>query len=646
MTKLETYLHQLDNSNFDFKNEHQINRELKVVAEKLGKDGSSEDANLAILNSMAFSIRKSFDYIDNPEEGQVKGLSYAFRGRNTLEDGSYESVFAPDVTTLTVDDFKYFEKRYNEANNLYVKTEYGLLVYFGGKTGYSKGQEFKKQLFGELFQLSKNYYENRNEDFSYLQHSYLLLELAWGVVKKSKLKNDIVEFVSYLYDIVQQLEIADKGDLWTLTAYSNFLSNNYSDAKKIVDFKRIIEINFEAAKQKEKDDLHGALFIADLCARMTQQIGGNKSVYLAYKAGLYEKLAIKAESQGNMAVVHFVEKALHLYKELKMEEDANRLETYYNEMRGKTEMQEHSIEMPEDYMQELQNQINKTIAESNEQEILNYFILTPWYRTIEEIRGLKDEMKDSSVLKSLIPVKVTDKLGNTVAEYITDDEREQFNFWETYGFHFQLGSQKMHRFFISAYQKEKLSYDSVISYLETTWFNDPFVRNYSGREIEVKPLDTLKPGLRRIFDELHLFDADNSHQYDTVTIIDSLTLKIEGLLRFFCERIGISTFKPRQKGNNKVIMEKLLDELLSDVAHKPKWNSDQITGFDEEDRIMLKYVLTEKVGLNLRNEVAHGLMDVFEYNFQLVVILLSLILKLSKYSFKEIGGGENESNSK
>lgn len=646
MTKLETYLHQLDNSNFDFQNEHQIKKELNDVAEQLRKEGRNEDANLAILNSIVFSIQKSFNYIDNPEEGQIRGLSYTYSGTRTLEDGSYESVFVPDVTKLTIDDFEYFEKRYKEAINLYVKTEYGLLVYFGGKTKYSKHQDFERQLFGELFQLSKNYYEKRNEKFRYSHHSYLLLELAWGIVKGSKLKEETVELASYMFDIIKQLEITEKNDLWTLTAYSNLLSNNYTDAKAVVDFKPIIEKNFEAAKEKEKDDLHGALYIADLCVRMTQQIGGDKSVYLAYKAGLYEKLAIEAESQGNMAVVHFTEKALHLYKELKMEEDAKRLETYYNEMRGKAEMQEFGMEISDDYIEELQNQINKTIAESSEQEILGYFKHTPWYRTIDEINRLADKMKGSSVLKSLIPVKVIDKFGNTVGEYVTDEEREEFNFWETYGFHFQLGSQTMYRFFIKAYQEHKLSYDSVVSYLETTWFNDLFVRNYAGSKVEVKPIDTLKPGLKRIFDELDRFDVDSSYQYDTVTIIDSLTLKIEGLLRFFCERIGIPTFKPRQKGSNKVIMEKLLDDLLSDVAHKPKWNPEQITGFDEEDRIMLKYVLSEKVGLNLRNKVAHGLMDIFEYNFQLVVILFSLILKLSKYSFKEINGGENESNSK
>ena len=116
-------------------------------------------------------------------------------------------------------------------------------------------------------------------------------------------------------------------------------------------------------------------------------------------------------------------------------------------------------------------------------------------------------------------------------------------------------------------------------------------------------------------------------------------------MRNFCERVGIPTFRTCQKGNDELMMEKTLDILLADISHEPEGKPFQKTNFDEEDRIMIKFVLSEKTGLNLRNEVAHGLMDINDYNFDLVVILFSLIMKLSKYRFIEINGGENEINS-
>jgi hypothetical protein len=54
----------------------------------------------------------------------------------------------------------------------------------------------------------------------------------------------------------------------------------------------------------------------------------------------------------------------------------------------------------------------------------------------------------------------------------------------------------------------------------------------------------------------------------------------------------------------------------------------------------------EKAGLNLRNAVAHSLMDVFEYSFEQVVVLFCIIIKLSKYTFIETKGDTNDSSSK
>lgn len=45
--------------------------------------------------------------------------------------------------------------------------------------------------------------------------------------------------------------------------------------------------------------------------------------------------------------------------------------------------------------------------------------------------------------------------------------------------------------------------------------------------------------------------------------------------------------------------------------------------------------MSEKIGWNLRNEVAHSLLQIEDYSLDKVVVLFCLILKLSKYIFKE-----------
>ena len=95
------------------------------------------------------------------------------------------------------------------------------------------------------------------------------------------------------------------------------------------------------------------------------------------------------------------------------------------------------------------------------------------------------------------------KLSLTCREeqQLKEDEIKEQNFWQAFSFNFQLGTQTMYQFFIEAYKAKKLNYNSTIEYLEKTWLNEPIERNYLSTEVEIKPLDTLKPSLNRIFND-------------------------------------------------------------------------------------------------------------------------------------------------
>jgi hypothetical protein len=643
MTELEIYLRELDNSSYDHQDIQTINSEFQRLIGKFELEGNSEEAILADLNRQVFSVRKSFNYLDNKFEGTLRGLSWMTSGNKTLKNGTKELFYWPDITAFTQTDFDYFEKRYKESNNLFVKTEYGLMVYFGSKSKYAKNLSFKRQLFSELFKLSMNYLEKSRERDRYIIEFFLVLELAVGIAKESKLEKELEDVVNFTYNTHQNWNTTHEMTLRVLLDLSALMSTNYQVVKKVqgIDFQKVIDKNIEGAKDVEKTYLWGAIYLVDRCLKINQQRGEHENKQLLrYKAELYEKLALEAESKENFAVSEFAERSLRIYQQLRSSTDIERLENYYNTIRSKFGLMKHSLELPPDYYEEIINQIERTVAENDERGILNYFFNTPWYRKIEEINNFSEIAKKQFMLQSIFPVNIVDKFGNTVDVFYTDDEKEKYNFWQNYNFHFQLGTQTMHRFFITSFKSNKLNYDSVLSYLGSTWLNQEIERRYNGETISILPIDTIKPGLKRIFEELDLFFKDETYVCDFVTIIDSLTLKIEGLLRNVCEKIGIATFRTLQKGNNKLVMEKTLDELLADLAHEPESNPDQKTNFDEEDRIMIKFVLSEKAGLNLRNEVAHGLMDVHEYSFELVVILFSLIMKLSNYKFIERNGGE------
>lgn len=648
MNALEKYLKLIDESSYDHTDAHVINSGFQEVCKQLIKDGENELAEIADLDRQVFSVQKSFDYKKDAEKGTINGLSWQISGTRTLEDGSQIPLYWPDVANYTVKDFEYFEKRHNECNNLFAKTEYGLMAYFGQKTPSSKHNDFKRQLCNELFELSRHYLSKANEepnDSHNITHFFLSLRLAVGIAEKSNLEPESTNLVRYIYNKQQNWDISNKYVLPALLNLSAILSDYFSLSNKIIDFQKVIAKNMEAAEEFKETDIWGVMSLVDHNLIIEQKRSNLNTDLLVFKAKLYERLAKDAENNRNLACVGFAENALRIYQQAKLPDDINRLEKYYSELRGKFGMMETSVELLKEHVDNMNEHISNAVAQNDERGIIQHFIDSPWYDTIKDIKDLSEKSSKETVLLSMLPTSIVDKFGNTVDTFSSEIEKKEFNFWHTYAFSFQIGTRTMLHFFMEAYKAKKLSYNSVLSYLEGTWYNETIERKYHGRIVEVKPIDTLKPGLERFFEELGKFSEDNSYRCDFVTVIDSLTLKVEGLLRYFCEKIGIATFKTRQKGSQKLVMEKLLDDLLADIAHQPSLRPEQKTYFDEEDRILIKYVLAEKMGLNLRNEVAHGLMDVFEYTFERVVVLFCIIIKLSKYKFIEAKGGTDESSS-
>jgi hypothetical protein len=158
MNALEEYWEKLDLSGYGHNDSSKINGEFQEIIGKLVDAELNDVALKADLDLQVFAVRKSFDYVDDEDRGTVKGLSWQTSGVQTLPDGSERPFYWPDVRSYTKQDFEYFEERYRNSKNLYVKSEYGLMVYFGQKTDYSKRNDFKSQLCDELISLAKIYY--------------------------------------------------------------------------------------------------------------------------------------------------------------------------------------------------------------------------------------------------------------------------------------------------------------------------------------------------------------------------------------------------------------------------------------------------------------------------------------------------------
>jgi hypothetical protein len=629
MDLLKEFLNSIDESKQDGTNLGEINEALiKIEGELNQSEGNEELKRQCIVERECYSFNKSFE-IDSHTK-KVKGVSWKLNGVNTNEDGSKTPFVWPDISTYSLTDFEYIVDRYKTAKNPYIKAEFGLILYFQQPTPFSKHNDFKKQLVSDLLNLAKQYKEKAEKDASnyYFTYLYSSINGAINIAVKSNFSDEIKDVTEWVSNLIQGWDLERKDSMRTLIDCVSLLTSNYKKTNEHFNSNDIIDSCLKGMAIQESKYIWGAIYILDSTQKLDAKAGVNAINYKEKKAQLYEKLAEEAEgTTRQLAAISFVEDALRLYQELKDNDSIARLSKKYSEIRGTGNFGTVSKNFDEEYVNKVTSNIDEAVERKTSIDILEEFAFSLMYSDSESIKINGEKSLKESISMSMFGSSIADKFGNTIAQYNTEEEKKEHAFWQAYGFDFQIGTQWLCYYFMQALKADKLDFASTKTFLQDSWLNEGIERFYAGSSVTITPLDILLPPLELFFEELNKWKADNSYSMNTVVLTDSLTLKIEALLRYKCEKIGVATFKTKV-GN--VVMEKTLDVLLSDLKHL----DDNPTGFKENDRLFIKFVLSEKTGQNLRNRIAHGLMDINEYGFDNIIILFSIILRFGNYKFK------------
>ncbi len=128
MNPLEELHKKIDESNWDVKQEDQLNKAFQEV------NGILADSNEHDLLKKSEVERQTFAFTKNPE----KGLSFKMEGRKKLEDGTEITFEWPDIKEWKHDDFIHIRSRFDYCKNLYAKSEYGLLLFYSGNLKNNK----------------------------------------------------------------------------------------------------------------------------------------------------------------------------------------------------------------------------------------------------------------------------------------------------------------------------------------------------------------------------------------------------------------------------------------------------------------------------------------------------------------------------
>jgi len=182
----------------------------------------------------------------------------------------------------------------------------------------------------------------------------------------------------------------------------------------------------------------------------------------------------------------------------------------------------------------------------------------------------------------------------------------------------------LYELFTKGIESGKLTSKNFIKHLASkTWIGNPyFLRDQQNKDRIKSWISLLAPGIHELFTQNRVSRASTTYQASYILAIDSLVLKIEGLLRFFLDQIGQKTTVAK----TKKIEAMTLNQILESEGFKKYFN--------ENDQLFFDYLFGGEGGLDIRYNVAHCFYDDENYHVITGILIICALLRISKYNFR------------
>ena len=619
-TLLEEYQKKVDSSNVDVRT---VNGELRATInqfnEKMTEQTDTNGLKFIQLESDMHAITKSI----------ADGLTPVMQQTRQTDDGKTIEVLWPDYTVYGKGELDYFEKRYNETANLFLKTEYGLLLFLKRRLQHDND---RTALCNNLIDLAKMYHSkifSNDEGDNFYSHSFhnRLIDIMGIYIQSPNLNADFEAFIKLIENWLINCPVEHKGFI----TLSYFVTQSFSDNKKklqsVIAVDNIIAKIEQSIQHYSTSNLHTAISLTEKAELFSNSFKPNdKAKFVLQLANFYEA-AGDAEVQKDHAIgaIKDYEDALSNFHKLKDEVSIERVSKKYEANKGKFKLGTISVETSEKTATATGKFINGIVDKKSPALIIACLC---GYNIIPRADGLKDMAKKQSASNSFlnhVTAQSLDKFGNTLRIYVTKEEHDFYNLMSVINLSHQFSVQIIHQILMRSLKAGFFSYENVKNALEDTWLNEPVEWMKYGDEHQVIPLAAILPGIKNFFEEMDRRIKDDTYIPNLTLCSDSMATKIEMILRYMSKNMGVPTFRYIEQGGVILTDEKPLSKLLEGVEGQ----------IEEDDTILIKYLTNEKGGFNIRNGIAHGLVDANEYTPAIPITLLAIILRLSQYTFPQ-----------
>lgn len=390
------------------------------------------------------------------------------------------------------------------------------------------------------------------------------------------------------------------------------------------DLKKFVKLLWTYSEElKKKHKYHNAISLLELGETLSNRVNNDQYNWIKKIAETYEQLMINAGKNNNPTVVVFCQSAIEKYQIINEGEKIEELYKKYDELKNAMPLFEvgTDIDLTEDIKKF--KKAAKDFIKNKPEEMIKILIIDD--NLLPKYDDMKKRAKDDAkkfISQTFFSTEILDQYGHSAQHFSNKYEKEYFNILRNYSMDLQLAYNYLIFFLLyESIKEDKLNYDILLNFLlENTWYGKTLEKNLpNGKKVEYNWINLLAPALYDYFERMKIFIANKTYYPNFVLCIDSLVIKIEGLLRDMCHYGGGVTFY------RSLIREKDINVLLYDDTIKDLFN--------KNDLLLFRFLLIEKAGYNLRNKVAHSLMTFKDYHIEYINLLILVILKIGKYDF-------------
>lgn len=609
-TDFQSLYNHLEKNAIDYKYPHQIANLFRELRDLKHKENKSDEAEKAQKEVDVFNFMI--------EEGKLNPMF-------TRTNDKGEVIEYPTLDRFDDRTYEYLIERLNSISNPLLKARYSHILWCSPK----KHGKYAKIAIESYLKLVKIY---EAKDKKEPQEHYGLdvlnaIKNAYHIAGNAKYEIDKTK--SELRRLVKTFNFKSSS---SFTLRANLIRLMLKDKTRFFkkDFLGIENICWQISESlTEAGNIHGSIDMLKLGEKVDQKLGKKTLDWRKRIAEFYETLMKHAEKGNNLASLDFCQFAIENYKKIEDKEKVKELEKKYSELKKSMKFTEFKKE--NDLTEHIKRcrEVAEKIVQNESEEIIELLMLDknllPKYKDMKKIAEVEGK---KAVFRQIVPEVTFDQNGNPAQHFSEDDEKKYFRILQNYDL--ELRMNKIHlinEIFFVAIRENKLSSDSLLRFLNRhSWFGKNISKKLANQTIKYNWLNLIAPSLHEYFLQMQCYFANPNHSPNLVLSIDSLTLKIEGLIRDICQFSGITTFYlTKDSKGRSIAREKDIHALLYEEPIKRL--------FDEDGLLFFKFLLVEKAGYNLRHKIAHSLMLFKEYNINYMHLLILALLRLGKYDF-------------